>query len=62
MGENEWDDMYVFLYKNINKCTTWTDAKKDQAVVLIAEYMDKHTRVADPEINAAALFIQLSMV
>lgn len=62
MGETEWDEMYVFLYKNLSKCTTWNDAKKDQAVVLIADYMDKHTRVADPEINAAALFIQLSMV
>lgn len=62
MGETEWDDLYVFLYKNLSKCTTWNEAKKDQAVVLIADYMDKHTRVADPEINAAALFIQLSMV
>lgn len=62
MGESEWDDMYVFLYKNLNKCTTWNDSQKDSAVVFIADYMDKHTRVADPEINAAALFIQLSMV
>lgn len=62
MGETEWDEMYIFLYKNLSKCTTWNEAKKDQAVVLIADYMDKHTRVADPEINAAALFIQLSMV
>lgn len=60
MGETEWEDMYVFLYKNISKCTTWNADKQDDAVVLIAEYMDKHTRVADPEINAAALFIQLS--
>lgn len=60
MGETEWEDMYVFLYKNINKCTAWDSSKQDDAVILIAEYMDKHTRVADPEINAAALFIQLS--
>lgn len=60
MGETEWEDLYVFLYKNISKCTKWNADKQDEAVILIADYMDKHTRVADPEINAAALFIQLS--
>lgn len=62
MGETEWDELYIFLYKNLSKCSKWKPAQADQAVVLIADYMDKHTRVADPEINAAALFIQLSMV
>ena len=60
MGESEWEDLYIFLYKNINKCKKWTADQQDDAVILIADYMDKHTRVADPEINAAALFIQLS--
>lgn len=60
MGETEWDDMYTFLYKNLSKCSSWSVERCDDAVLLIAEYMDKHTRVADPEINAAALFIQLS--
>lgn len=60
MGETEWEEMYVFLYKNITKCKAWSADKRDDAVILIADYMDKHTRVADPEINAAALFIQLS--
>ena len=62
MGESDWEELYVFLYTNINKSKTLKDSVKDSAIVLINEHMDLHTRVADPEINAAALFIRLSQV
>lgn len=52
----EHEDVYKFLYQNIDKMKV---KSKDQAVVTIAEYLYRHSLVADTEINLAALFIEL---
>lgn len=61
---SQWEEFYRFLYDNIHTCTRFsTDAAKQaQAVVLIADHLYRHTFVADPEINATALIIQLCEV
>lgn len=51
-------DVYRFLYDNITKLKT-LKGKHDQAVVLIAQYQYQHAFVSDPEIQIAALFIEL---
>lgn len=52
-------DVYRFLYENIQRCKKLAQ-KQDQAIVLIAQYQYQHAFVSDPEIQTAALFIELS--
>lgn len=60
---DEWEDLYRFLYENIDKCPKFkVSAKWEQAIVTIAEYLYKHQAVADPEVNAAACFITLGQI
>lgn len=53
----EHEDIYRFLYEHIDKLNV---ADKDSAIVTIADYLYRHTIVADTEINLAAAFIALS--
>jgi DNA polymerase III delta prime subunit len=55
--KEEHEDVYRFLYENISKLKV---NDRDEAVLTIAEFLYKHSIVADTEINLAALFIQLS--
>jgi DNA polymerase III delta prime subunit len=57
-NKDELQDIFRFLYDNLNKIKGLK--RKDEAVVLIAEYQYKHAFVADWEINVAALFIEIS--
>lgn len=63
IGE-EWYDLYKFLYENLEKSEHFKAGSKnwDQGILLIADHAYKHELVAAPEINAAALFVQLSMI
>ena len=57
----EWEDVYRFLYDNLHKAPRYEErAKWEEGIVIIAEHLYKHTAVADPEINAAAMFIRLA--
>lgn len=56
----EHEDVFTFLYQNIDKITFKAKDGTDSAIILINDYMRKHTQVADTEINIAALFIELS--
>ena len=53
----EHEEVFRFLYENIEKLKV---NDKDQAIVTIAEYLYRHTLVADTEISLAAMFIELS--
>ena len=57
-SKEELVDCYRFLYEHISKVKK-LKGKEDQAVVLIAQYQYQHGFVADPEIQIAALFIEL---
>lgn len=52
----EHEDVFRFLYENVDKLKV-KDA--DQAIITIAEYLYRHTLVADTEVNLAALFVEL---
>ena len=54
--QEDLQQVFTFLYKNIHR----TKIPEGDAIILIADYMYKHSFVADPEINIAALFIELS--
>lgn len=52
-------EIFRFIYLNLHRCTK-LKSKADQAVVLIAQYQYQHTFVGDPEIQIAAMFIELA--
>lgn len=63
VAAEEWEEVYRFLYENLHKSPTFSDKDKWEAgIVIIADHLYKHGLVADPEINAAAMFIRLSQV
>lgn len=51
-------EVYRFLYDNITRLKSFK-GKEDQAIVLIAQYQYQHGFVADPELQIAALFVEL---
>lgn len=63
VATEEWEDVYRFLYENLNRCKKFTKTEKwEEGIVVIAEHLHKHALVADPEINAAAMFIRLGKI
>ena len=59
----EWEDVYRFLYENLREAPKFRGQDKWEAgIVIIADHLYKHSLVADPEINAAAMFIRLAQV
>lgn len=60
---DEWEDVYRFLYENISRAPKFQQKEKwEEAIMVIAEHLYKHSIVADPEINAAAMFIRLGQL
>jgi replication factor C subunit 3/5 len=63
VSAEEWEDVYRFLYENLDKSPSFKNKDKWEAgIVIIADHLQKHALVADPEINAAAMFIRLSQI
>lgn len=63
VSSTEWEDVYRFLYENIDHSPKFTSpAKWEEAIMVIAEHLYKHTICADPEINAASMLIQLGRI
>ena len=56
----EYEEVYRFMYRNLD---LWgdTDAKQDQAIVIIRDGMVKSVSCADPEINLSATLIELQL-
>jgi replication factor C small subunit len=60
MSDDDWGQMYTFLYTYMHEIGKFSDEKKWKAgIVILAEHLYKHGIVADPEINATAMFIRL---
>lgn len=63
VSSGEWEDLYRFLYENLNTMGKFEKQDKhEQGIVTIAEHLYKHTICADSEINTAAMLIKLSMI
>lgn len=58
-SKEELIDAYRFLYDNIHRVKAFKN-NVDQAIVLIAQYQYQHYFVADPELQIAALFCELT--
>lgn len=62
VSDQEWEDVYRFLYDNLHRFGKFKKPDKyEQGIITIAEHLYKHSICTDPEINAAAMFIKLSM-
>jgi DNA polymerase III delta prime subunit len=57
-SREELQDVYRFLVANLHRMKK-IEKKQDEAIVLIAQYQYQHSFVSDPEIQVAALFIEL---
>ena len=63
VAAEEWEDVYKFLYENLDKAPKFqTKDKWEEGIIIIADHLYKHSLVADPEINAAAMYIRLGQV
>lgn len=63
VSTEEWEAVYKFLYENLNKSNKFSSQDKwEEGIVTIADHLYKHSLAADPEINAAAMFIRLSKI
>lgn len=63
VSTEEWEDLYRFLYENLERFPAFKKQDSwDAAVIIIADHLYRHTISADPEINAASMFIQLSQL
>jgi DNA polymerase III delta prime subunit len=63
VDNNEWEDVFKFLYENLSKSKKFKDTKNwERGITIIAEHLYKHALVAIPEINGAAMFIGLSLI
>ena len=60
---DEWESVYRYLYENLARAPKFSKKDKwEEAIIVVAEHLYKHTIVADPEINAAAMFIRLGQL
>lgn len=63
VAQGEWEDLYRFLYDNLHTSSKFKNPDKwEEGIVIIADYLYKHGICADGEVNAAAMFINLSRV
>lgn len=60
--KDEYEDMYRFMYQNVD---VWADGdvgKEDRAILVIRDGLVKHTMCADLEINLSATLCELEMI
>ena len=63
MGDDDWDQLYRFLYETLDGIGKFADSKKwKKGIIIIADHLYRHAFVADPEINAMTMFLKLSDV
>ena len=58
----EYQDVYQFMYRNLELWGGDDESKQDMAVVTIRNSMAKEALCSDPEINLMACFIELGML
>jgi len=63
VAPEDWEDLYRFLYENLDKSKKFSKTENWEAgIVILADQLYKNSVVADQEINAASTFIRLSQV
>ena len=60
--QEEYEDIYRFMYQNIEVWADGDQAKEDRAIIVIRDGLVKHSMCADLEINLSATFCELELV
>jgi replication factor C small subunit len=61
--EHEWDEIYRFLYDNLDQIEGFDNTDNWKCgIIILADHIRFHYQVADPEINFSACMIRLSGV
>ena len=60
--QDEYEDMYKFMYQNLEVWSDGDQNKEDQAIIIIRDGLVNHTMCADLEINLSATFCELEQV
>lgn len=58
----EYQDIYTFMYQNLDVWANGDADKQDRAVLAIRDGLVKHTLCADIELNLAATFVELALI
>lgn len=60
---DQWEDVYRFLYENLHKSPKFSDKDLwEEAIIVVAEHLYKHSICADSEINFAAMMIRIGQL
>jgi replication factor C small subunit len=64
VSDDEWDEVYRFMYDNLHELGKFKDDfdRWSQGIIIISDHLFRHSQVADPEINAASMFLRLGKV
>ena len=60
--QDEYDDMFRFMYQNIDVWSEGDANKENRAIIVIRDGIVKDTQCADREINLSAMFCELELV
>ncbi len=61
VNRDEYEDMYTFMYQNLD---VWgdTEDKQNKSILVIRDGLVKHTMCADVEINLSATLVELELI
>jgi len=63
LNNDEYEELYKFLYTFLEEIGKFSDETKwKRGIIIIADYLDRHIRQADPEITAFAMFLKLGEI
>lgn len=62
VARDEYEDIYRFMYQNLDVWTDSNELKENKCIVIIRDGLVKHAMCADPELNLSATFVELEMV
>lgn len=60
--KDEYEDMYRFMYQNVEVWADGNNNKEDRCILVIRDGLVKHTMCADLEINLSATLVELEMI
>lgn len=60
IGDDDWEQLYRFLYDFLQDIGKFKDERLwKSGIIILADHLYRHNTVADPEINAMAMFLRL---
>jgi len=60
--QEEYEDIYKFMYQNLDVWTEGNDVKEHKCILAIRDGLVKHTMCSDIEINLSATLCELEII